>query len=99
MRLYDKLIEVHRSPVYLLNRAIVVAEIDGPAAGILALQEAAGNKSLKNYHLYDATLGEFYRRTGNFEAARHYLEAAKGKTRSPHDLDIIDRRLARCSAP
>jgi RNA polymerase sigma factor (sigma-70 family) len=97
--LYDKLIEVHRSPVYLLNRAIVVAEIDGPAAGIRALQEAAGSKSLKNYHLYDATLGEFYRRKGDFEAARRCLEVAKQKTRSPHDQAIIDRRLARCLTP
>ena len=60
--LYDKLLSIHRSPVYLLNRAIVVAEIEGPAAGIRALEEAGGNKSLKNYHLFDATLGEFYRR-------------------------------------
>jgi RNA polymerase sigma factor (sigma-70 family) len=95
--LYDKLLSIHRSPVYLLNRAIVVAEIEGPAAGIRALEEAGGNKSLRNYHLYDATLGEFYRRTGDLERARRCLEAAKQKTRSPHDHAIIDRRLARCS--
>jgi RNA polymerase sigma factor (sigma-70 family) len=95
--LYDKLLTIHRSPVYLLNRAIVVAEIEGPAAGIRALEEAGGNKSLKNYHLYEATLGEFYRRAGDLEQARRCLEAAKQKTRSPHDHAIIDRRLARCS--
>jgi RNA polymerase sigma-70 factor (ECF subfamily) len=95
--LYDKLLSIHRSPVYLLNRAIVVAELEGPASGIRALEEAAGNKSLQNYHLYDATLGEFYRRSGDFEAARRCLLAAKQKTRSPHDHAIIDRRLASCS--
>jgi RNA polymerase sigma-70 factor (ECF subfamily) len=96
--LYDKLLSIHRSPVYLLNRAIVVAELEGPASGIRALEEAAGNKSLQNYHLYDATLGEFYRRAGDFEEARRCLETAKQKTRSPHDHAIIDRRLARCFA-
>ena len=52
---------------------------------------------LKNYHLFDATLGEFYRRAGDLERARQCLEAAKVKTRSPHDHAIIDRRLATCS--
>ena len=42
--LYDKLLSIHRSPVYLLNRAIVVAEIEGPLAGIRALDEAGGNQ-------------------------------------------------------
>jgi RNA polymerase sigma factor (sigma-70 family) len=94
--LYDKLLRVHRSPVYLLNRAIVVALIDGPAAGIRALEGAGANKSLVNYHLYDATLGELYRRAGDLETARRWLLAAKGKTRSPHDHAIIDKRLAHC---
>jgi RNA polymerase sigma-70 factor (ECF subfamily) len=95
--LYDKLLSIHRSPVYLLNRAIVIAEMEGPAAGIRALEEACGSESLKNYHLYDATLGEFHRRAGDLEEARRCLEAAKKKTRSPHDHAIIDRRLARCT--
>jgi RNA polymerase sigma-70 factor (ECF subfamily) len=95
--LYDKLLSIHRSPLYLLNRAIVVAQIEGPAAGIRALQEIGGTRSLKNYHLYDATLGEFYRRAGDLERARRCLQSAKQKTHSPHDHAIIDRRLARCS--
>jgi RNA polymerase sigma factor (sigma-70 family) len=97
LRLYDALLAIHRSPVYLLNRAIVVAEIEGPGAGIRALDEAGQNKSLENYHLFDATLGEFYRRAGQFDLARQRLEAAKLKTRSPHDRAIIDRRLSKCS--
>jgi RNA polymerase sigma-70 factor (ECF subfamily) len=96
LRLYDALLSIHRSPVYLLNRAIVVAEIDGPAAGIRALEEAGQNSALRHYHLFDATLGEFHRRAQRFDLARLHLEAAKRKTRSPHDHAIIDRRLARC---
>jgi RNA polymerase sigma factor (sigma-70 family) len=95
--LYDRLLSIHRSPVYLLNRAIVLAEIEGPLVGIRALEEAGGIKSLKSYHLLDATLGEFYWRAGDHERARRCFEAAKEKTRSPHDRAIIDRRLATCS--
>jgi RNA polymerase sigma-70 factor (ECF subfamily) len=96
LRLYDALLTIHRSPVYLLNRAIVVAQIHGPSAGISALQEAGQDAALGRYHLLDATLGEFYRRAGDFARARQHLEAARRKTTSRHDHEIIDRRLARC---
>ena len=82
--------------LYVLNRAIVVAEIDGAEAGIRALEQAGRAGSLSRYHLYDATLGELYRRLGDFAEARHYLETAKQKTTAPSDHEIINRRLARC---
>jgi RNA polymerase sigma factor (sigma-70 family) len=96
LRLYDALIATHTSPVYLLNRAIVVAEIEGPRAGIRAL-EGASDDALRHYYLFYATLGEFYRRAGDFEQARQFLESARQKTASPHDRAIIDRRLAQCN--
>jgi RNA polymerase sigma-70 factor (ECF subfamily) len=96
LQLYDALLAVQRSPVYLLNRAIVVAQIDGPEAGIKALAEAGTDSALRHYHLFDATLGEFHRRAGDLAAARRHLEAARGKTNSAFDRELIDRRLALC---
>jgi RNA polymerase sigma-70 factor (ECF subfamily) len=96
LRLYDALLTIHRSPVYLLNRAIVVAQIEGPQAGIRALEEAGQNAALRHYHLYEATLGELYRRAGDLERARRHLLAAREKTHSPFDREVIDRRLAKC---
>jgi RNA polymerase sigma factor (sigma-70 family) len=96
LRLYDALLAIHRSPVYLLNRAIVVAQIEGPAAGIRALDEAGLDPALQRYHLFHATLGEFYRRAGDLEHARRHLEVARRKTNSPFDREVIDRRLALC---
>jgi RNA polymerase sigma-70 factor (ECF subfamily) len=96
LRLYNALVGLHRSPVYLLNRAIVIAQIAGPQAGIEALADARSDPALSYYHLLDATLGEFYRRAGHFEQARQHLEAAKQKTQSASDHDIINRRLAKC---
>jgi RNA polymerase sigma-70 factor (ECF subfamily) len=96
LRLYDALLTVQRSPVYLLNRAIVVAQIEGPRAGIRALDEAGGDLALRHYHLFDATLGEFYRRLGDQARARQHLEAARRKTTSPFERELIDRRLAQC---
>ena len=94
--LYDALLTLHRSPVYLLNRAIVVAQIDGPHAGIRALDEAGPDPALRRYHLFDATLGEFYRRAGDLVRARQHFEAARRATHSPFDHQLIDRRLAMC---
>jgi RNA polymerase sigma factor (sigma-70 family) len=96
LRLYDALLTIHRSPVYVLNRAIVFAQIDGPQAGIRALDETGGDPALRHYHLFDATLGEFHRRAGDKENARRHLEAARQKATSPFDRELIDRRLAMC---
>jgi RNA polymerase sigma-70 factor (ECF subfamily) len=96
LRLYDALLQVHRSPVYLLNRAIVLGEIEGPRAGIRALEEARQDAALRHYHLFDATLGDLYRRAGDMGRARQHLEAARTKTTSPFDRELIDRRLAQC---
>lgn len=97
LRLYDALLVKQRSPVYVLNRAIVIAQIDGPRAGIKALDEAKEVEALNRYHLFDATLGELYLRVGDLQKARQYLEAARRKTDSPFDHELIDRRLAKCS--
>jgi len=96
LHLYDALLQVHRSPVYLLNRAIVLAQIDGPLAGIRALEEAGRDAALRHYHLFEATLGELYRRAGDLARARQHLQAARQKTTSPFDRELIDRRLAQC---
>jgi RNA polymerase sigma-70 factor (ECF subfamily) len=94
--LYDALLTIHHSPVYLLNRAIVVAQIDGPQAGIRALDEAGQDATMRRYHLFDATLGEFYRRAGDCARARQHFELARQKTTSPFDHQLIDRRLSQC---
>jgi RNA polymerase sigma-70 factor (ECF subfamily) len=96
LTLYDALLKAHRSPVYLLNRAIVLAQMDGAHAGIRALEEASQETALRHYHLFDATLGELYRRAGDLARARQHLHAARQKTTSPFDREVIDRRLAQC---
>jgi RNA polymerase sigma-70 factor (ECF subfamily) len=96
LRLYDALLTIHRSPVYLLNRAVVVAEIDGPQAGLRALEEVARDPTLRHYHLFDAIAGELYRRSGDLARARSRLEAALMKTGSRSDRELIERRLSEC---
>jgi RNA polymerase sigma-70 factor (ECF subfamily) len=96
LELYDSLISLHRSPIYLLNRAIVVAEIEGPQAALHALEEVRRDGSLRHYHLLDATLGELFRRAGDLERARSHFEAAQLATLTRFERDLIDRQMAKC---
>jgi RNA polymerase sigma-70 factor (ECF subfamily) len=94
--LYDALLAIQPSPIYVLNRAIAVAQVDGPEAGIQALGQAGEEPALRHYHLYDATLGELYRRAGDFAKARSYFQSSLQKANTFHDREVIERRLALC---
>jgi RNA polymerase sigma factor (sigma-70 family) len=96
LTLYDALLRLDRSPIYLLNRAIVIAHIEGPRTGIQALEEIRHDPSLRHYHLLDSTLGELYRRVGETKIAREHFLSARTKTQSPADHELIERRLALC---
>ena len=72
--LYAVLAEVAPSPVVTLNRAVAVAELDGPAAGLAALDEVAA--SLDRYHLLHAARADLLRRLDRQgEAAEAYGRA------------------------
>ena len=65
LQLYDQLMAVSPTPVVALNRAVAVAEVDGPEA---ALSELDG-LDLDGYHLFHATRAEMLRRQGALDAA------------------------------
>ena len=76
VRFYDRLITVMPTPVVALNRAIAVAETEGPAARPALLDELAGD--LDGYHLLHAARGSMLQRLGRrTEAAAAYARAAE----------------------
>lgn len=70
--LYDQLLVVSPTPVVALNRAVAVAEVDGPAAG-LELVEAL---DLTGYQPFHVTRGDLLRRLGRREESRAAYERA-----------------------
>lgn len=96
LRLYDVLLLRSPSPIYRLNRAIVLAHVEGPSAGIAVLESLLQDPALERYHLAQAALGELQRRAGRFDRARAALQRAREITTSPAERELLDRRIALC---
>jgi RNA polymerase sigma factor (sigma-70 family) len=87
---YDVLLTVHDTPVARLNRAVAVAERDGPAAG-LALVEEVGD--LAGYPWWHATRAELLRRLGRAPEARSAYERALTLGINDPQTEHLRRRL------
>jgi RNA polymerase sigma-70 factor (ECF subfamily) len=87
---YDVLLTVHDTPVVRLNRAVAVAERDGPAAG-LALVEEIGD--LVGYPWWHATRAELLHRLGQTEPARAAYQQALTLGMNDPQTEHLCRRL------
>jgi RNA polymerase sigma-70 factor (ECF subfamily) len=88
LQLYDQLLLVARTPIAELNRAVVVAEVDGPAAALYALDHL----DLKRHYMYHAIRADFLRRLGrNDDAAQAYV-AALELTENAAERRFLKRR-------
>jgi RNA polymerase sigma-70 factor, ECF subfamily len=88
--LYGRLEERTGSPVVRLNRAVAVAEVDGPAAGLALLD----GLDLPAFHLLAATRADLLRRLGRTAEARAEYERALGLAGNAADRDLLGRRIA-----
>jgi RNA polymerase sigma-70 factor, ECF subfamily len=86
---YDQLLGLAPSPVVALNRAVALAEVEGPAAGLAAVDELA----LDGYHLFHATRGDLLERLGRgAEAADAFARAADLATNAEERRYLLARR-------
>ncbi|OXM66238.1 MULTISPECIES: RNA polymerase sigma factor [Amycolatopsis] len=74
LALYDQLVRLDPSPVIALNRAIAVAELDGPEVALAAVDELAAK--LSGYHAFHATRADLLRRLGRGEESRAAYDRA-----------------------
>jgi RNA polymerase sigma factor (sigma-70 family) len=89
--LYDALYRLEPTPVVALNRALALAERDGPEAGLRALDPLADR--LDSYHLFHAALGELLRRLGRTDEARVADLRALELTENPAERRLLQERL------
>jgi RNA polymerase sigma factor (sigma-70 family) len=96
LSLYDRLIEFDQSPVVALNRAVAIANIRGPKAGLKAVRGIQGIKKLGSYYLLYAVLGEFEMRSGNLQAAAEQFRKAFELAETKSERAFLLKRLQRC---
>ena len=89
---YDALLQAAPSPVVELNRAVAIAQRDGPATAMPLVEALRG--SLWEYHLYHATLGDLLRRCGRRTEATAAFERARSLARQEPERRFLARRLA-----
>jgi RNA polymerase sigma-70 factor, ECF subfamily len=98
LQLYDQLLAVAPSPVVALNRAVAVAEVEGPATA-LALVDGLGDAAaggagpgLTGYHVFHAIRADLLRRLGRDAEAAAAYDAALARTGNAAEQDFLRRQ-------
>jgi RNA polymerase sigma-70 factor (ECF subfamily) len=92
--LYGELFALTASPVVELNRAVAVAEAEGPEAGLRIVESL----DLDDYRYLHATRGELFRRLGRDGEARDAYRKALTLVHDDAERRLLERRLAEIEA-
>jgi RNA polymerase sigma-70 factor, ECF subfamily len=88
--LYDQLVRLDPSPIVVLNRAIAIAEIDGPEVALAAVDRLEG--TLPGYHAYHATRADLLRRLGHSQQSRAAYDKAIDLAGNTAETAYLTRR-------
>jgi RNA polymerase sigma-70 factor (ECF subfamily) len=91
--LYGVLARIAPSPVVSLNRAVAIAMADGPAVGLILVDELAAEGTLADHHLLHSTRADLLRRLDRRAEARAAYERALALTPPGPDARFLRRRL------
>jgi predicted RNA polymerase sigma factor len=94
--LYDTLMTLRPSPVVALNRAIAIAQHQGPERGLEEIRAIADSARLSAFPFHAAALGELELRCGRREVARLHFRTARSLARNPMERRFFDRRVGAC---
>ncbi|MCA9595991.1 MAG: RNA polymerase sigma factor [Myxococcales bacterium] len=92
--LYDRLRQVAPSPVVELNRAVAVAMVEGPGAGLEIIETL---EELEGYHLLHSARAELLRRLGDSAGAKRSYARALELVGNDSERRFLERRLAELS--
>jgi RNA polymerase sigma-70 factor (ECF subfamily) len=91
--LYVMLERIDPSPLHTMNRAVVVAEWQGPDAGLAVLQAVAPPPWLADSYLWAAVSADLHRRAGHVAIAQSHRERALAAAPTDAVRDLLRRRL------
>jgi RNA polymerase sigma-70 factor (ECF subfamily) len=86
--LYDQLLVQAPTPVVALNRAVAVAEVDGPAAGLAEIE----GLDLERFHLFHATRADLLQRLGRRHDAAEAYDAALAVATNAAEQGFLEQR-------
>ncbi len=98
LTLYDQLYVQQPTPVVALNRAVALAEVRGPAAGLAAVDDLRSS-GLDGYYLFHATRADLLRRLGRTDEARAAYASARALTANPVEQAFLDTRRSSLGRP
>jgi RNA polymerase sigma-70 factor (ECF subfamily) len=93
---YDRLIEFDQSPVVALNRAVAIANVRGPKAGLQAVRGVRNLNKLSSYYLLYAVLGEFEMQSGNLKVAAEQFRKSFELAETKSERAFLLKRLQHC---
>jgi RNA polymerase sigma factor (sigma-70 family) len=96
LSLYDRLVEFDDSPVIALNRAVVIANIHGPKAGLDAVAAIQNREKLESYYLLYAVLGEFEAQSNDPLAAAGYFRRSLQLAETRSEQVFLSERFRAC---
>ena len=96
LALYDRLTAFDASPVVALNRAVAIAEVRGPQAGIDAVRAIPDLPSLESYYLLHAVLGEFELRLNHRQSAAGHFRKSLELAEMKSEQLFLEKRLQEC---
>ena len=91
--LYAMLERIDPSPIHTLNRALAVAQGQGPQAGLAVLEGMVPPAWLDGYYLWDAVLADLHHRAGNAATAERHRDQALATAPSTAVRQLLQRRL------
>jgi RNA polymerase sigma-70 factor (ECF subfamily) len=94
VQLYDALATLTDSPVIAINRALAIAEIDGPEAARDALRDIAADERITQYQPYWAARAELLSKTGANDEAHQAYDMAIGLERDQAVRAFLQKRQA-----
>ena len=97
--LYDRLLELNESPLYLLNRAIARGQSGDTRQAIQEIESIRSQKAMKNYYLLDCAIGRLNEISGNKSAAIDAYLTALSADVAPHEKALLEKRLANLACP
>jgi len=94
---YGALARLMPSPVVELNRAVALAMLFGPAAGLEIVDALTSEPSLEGYHLLPSVRGDLLAKLGRSDEARAEFERAATLTRNARERELLLLRAGACA--